>query len=139
MRVGNEQTRSFRARRDEMTALLAFVESVVPLEHPGLVGRLRLAAEELFLNTVTHGHGGDTDAPVEVTVRIEAGRVALVYVDTAPAFDPFADVQAPDSRAPLEARPVGRLGVFLITALAERCHYARTGDRNHVTVELRAD
>jgi hypothetical protein len=28
--------------------------------------------------------------------------------------------------------------VLLITALAERCHYARTGDRNHITVELRA-
>jgi hypothetical protein len=47
-------------------------------------------------------------------------------------------VQAPDPTAPLEARPVGQLGVFLVTALAERCHYARTGDRNHITIELRA-
>jgi anti-sigma regulatory factor (Ser/Thr protein kinase) len=139
MRVGSEQTRSFRARRDEVAEVLAFVESVVALTNAAVVGRLRLAAEELFLNTVTHGHGGDTDAPVEVTVRIEEGRVALVYVDTAPAFDPFADVEVPDPTAPAEARPVGRLGVFLITELAERYHYARTDDRNHITVELRAD
>jgi hypothetical protein len=33
---------------------------------------------------------------------------------------------------------VGHLGVFLITRLAERCHYTRTDDRNRITVELRA-
>lgn len=102
-----------------------------------VAAQLRLAIEELFLNTVTHGHGGDTDAPVEVTVHIDGDHV-LVYVDTGPPFDPFAAVEAPDATAPLEARPVGRLGVFLISALAERCHYARAGDRNRITVELRA-
>jgi anti-sigma regulatory factor (Ser/Thr protein kinase) len=132
------ETRSFRARRDECASVVAFVEAAVQGRDERLIMRLRLAIEELFLNTVTHGHGGDSDAPVEVTVRIDAERVTLVYVDTAPPFDPFASVQAPDPTALLEARPVGRLGVFLITALAERCHYARSGDRNHITVELRA-
>jgi anti-sigma regulatory factor (Ser/Thr protein kinase) len=132
------QTRSFRARRDQCASVVAFVEAAVRGRDERLIMRLRLAVEELFLNTVTHGHGGDSDAPVEVTVRIDGDRVTLLYVDTAPPFDPFASVQAPDPTAPLEARPVGQLGVLLITALAERCHYARTGDRNHITVELRA-
>lgn len=132
-------TRSFRARHDALVDVLAFVESVVTLLDARLAGRLRLATEELFLNTVVHGHGGDSDAPVEVTVRLDDDRVVLVYVDTAPAFDPFAEVHAPDATAPLEARPVGRLGVFLITALAVRYHYTRAGDRNQITVELRAD
>jgi anti-sigma regulatory factor (Ser/Thr protein kinase) len=101
-----------------------------------LVMRLRLAVEELFVNTVTHGYGGDTDAPVEVTVRVDGDRIVLVYEDAAPPFDPFAKVEAPDPTATLEARTVGRLGVFLITQLAERCDYARTGNRNCVTVEL---
>jgi anti-sigma regulatory factor (Ser/Thr protein kinase) len=135
VRIG--QTRSFRAHRDEWASVAAFVEAAVRGMDERLVMRLRLAIEELFLNTVTHGHGGDTDAPVEVTVRLDEDRIVLVYADTAPAFDPFADVQAPDPAAPLEARPVGKLGVFLITALAERCHYTRAGDRNHITVELR--
>jgi serine/threonine-protein kinase RsbW len=132
------QTRSFRARRDQCLSVSSFVEAAVRGLDDRLVMKLRLAIEELFLNTVTHGHGGDSDAPVEVTVRIQDDRVVLVYVDTAPPFDPFANVQPPDPTAPLEARPVGQLGVFLITALAERCHYARTGDRNCITVELRA-
>jgi anti-sigma regulatory factor (Ser/Thr protein kinase) len=121
-----------------MAEVLAFVEAAVTLLDIRLAGRVRLAIEELFLNTVTHGHGGDSDEPVEVTVQIEADRVALVYVDTAPPFDPFAAVEAPDASAPVEARPVGRLGVYLITVLAERYQYTRAGDRNRITVELRA-
>lgn len=116
----------------------AFVESAVAGMAGSLVLRLRLAVEELFVNTVTHGYGGDSDAPVDVTVCIDGARVVLVYEDSAPAFNPFAIVKRPDAEASVEARDVGRLGLFLITQLAERCRYERAGDRNCVTVELPA-
>jgi serine/threonine-protein kinase RsbW len=136
--VAIKQTRTFRARLAEATDLSAFVESAVSGMDVRLIMRLRLAVEELFVNTVTHGHGGDSDATVDVTVRIEGDRVVLIYEDTAPAFDPFAAVERPDPTAPVDARGVGRLGVFLITQIAERCEYARAGDRNCVTVALPA-
>lgn len=131
-----KQTRTFHARLNETSNVSAFVESAILGMEARLVMRLRLAVEELFVNTVTHGHGGDSDAPVEVTVRIDGDRIVLIYEDAAPPFDPFAKVERPDPGAPLESRSVGRLGVFLITQLAERCDYARTGNRNCVTVEL---
>jgi serine/threonine-protein kinase RsbW len=131
-----KQTRTFRARLAETSNVSAFVESAIAGMQARLVMRLRLAVEELFVNTVTHGHGGDSEAPVDVTVRIDGERVTLIYEDTAPAFNPFAEVDSPDPTAALEARDIGRLGVFLITQLAERCDYARTGNRNCVTVDL---
>jgi anti-sigma regulatory factor (Ser/Thr protein kinase) len=134
-----KQTRTFRARLAESTNVSAFVESAIAGKEPRLVMRLRLAVEELFINTVTHGHGGDSDASVEVTVRIAGDRVELLYTDTAPAFDPFAHVERPDPTASVEVRSIGHLGVFLITELAERCDYQRIGNRNRVTVELRRD
>lgn len=60
----------------------------------------------------------------------------LDYVDTAPPFNPFAQVERPDAAAPVGARRIGQLGVFLITQLAERYDYARAGDRNRITVGL---
>jgi serine/threonine-protein kinase RsbW len=135
--VALTQTRTFRARLDECTNVSAFVESAIVGTEPRLIMRLRLAVEELFVNTVTHGHGGDSEASVEVTVRIAGDRVELLYTDSAPPFDPFARIERPDPTAPLEARSVGHLGVFLITELAERCDYARVGTRNCVTVQLR--
>jgi serine/threonine-protein kinase RsbW len=135
--VAITQTRTFRARLDAGTDVSAFVESAIAGMEARLVMRLRLAVEELFVNTVTHGHGGDSDALVEVAVRIAGDRVLLDYTDGAPAFNPFERVERPDPAAPLEARGVGYLGIFLITELAERCDYARTADRNCITVELR--
>jgi anti-sigma regulatory factor (Ser/Thr protein kinase) len=134
--VRTSQTRRFHARLDEASSLSRFVESSAAGMSPRLIMRLQLVVEELFVNTVTYGHGGDSEAPVDVSVSIDGDRVTLVYEDTAPAFDPFARVESPDPTASLEARSVGHLGVFLITQLAERCGYARTGDRNRVTVEL---
>jgi serine/threonine-protein kinase RsbW len=131
-----KQTRTFRARLAETSNVSAFVESAILGMEARLVMRLRLAVEELFVNTVIHGYGGDSDGPVEVTVRIDGDRIVLVYEDAAPPFDPFAKVERPDPGASLESRNVGHLGVFLVTQLAERCDYARTGDRNCVTVEL---
>jgi serine/threonine-protein kinase RsbW len=131
-----KQTRRFRARLDECSDVSAFVESAIGGMPPRLIMRLRLAVEELFVNTVTHGHGGDSNHPVDVTVRIDGGRIVLVYEDTAPEFDPFSKVEAPDPAASLEERSLGHLGVFLITQLAERCTYVRVRERNTITVEL---
>jgi serine/threonine-protein kinase RsbW len=136
--VTTEQTRTFRARLAEASRVSAFVESATSGMDARLVMRLRLAVEELFVNTVLHGHGGDSDAPVDVTIRLDGDVVVLRYEDTAPPFDPFARVASPATTGSVEARDVGRLGVFLITQIARRCSYARAGSRNQVTVELPA-
>jgi serine/threonine-protein kinase RsbW len=131
-----ERRQTFRARLDEGPALAAFVEATVAGMSDRLSMRLRLVVEELFVNTVTHGHGGDCDAPVEITILVEDDRVVLTYQDVAPPFDPFAHVHGPEVGVPLEDRTVGRLGVFLVTKFATRYAYARAGEANRINVEL---
>ncbi|HYB44131.1 MAG TPA: ATP-binding protein [Candidatus Methylomirabilis sp.] len=98
--------------------------------------RLTLLVEELFVNTVTHGHGGDSEAPVELTLDVGPGRIALVYEDTAPPYDPFVAVTPPDEAAGVEERPVGGLGVFLVSSLARGIRYNRTGGKNRIDLVL---
>jgi serine/threonine-protein kinase RsbW len=133
-----ERRQTFRARLDEGPTLAAFVETAVAGLSDRLSMRLRLVVEELFVNTVTHGHGGDSDAPVDITILVGDERVVLTYVDVAPPFDPFADVQVPGAEVTVDERPIGRLGVFLVTRFATRYEYARAGEANRVTVELPA-
>ena len=45
--------------------------------------RLTLLVEELFTNTVVHGHGADSEAPVYLAFEIRPGWIALTYEDTA--------------------------------------------------------
>ena len=133
-----ERRQTFRARLDEGPTLAAFLEAAVAGMGDRISMRLRLVVEELFVNTVTHGHGGDSDAPVDITLLIAEDRVVLTYVDVAPPFDPFAEVQEPEIDVALEHRTLGRLGVFLVTKFATRYEYARAGEANRVIVELPA-
>jgi anti-sigma regulatory factor (Ser/Thr protein kinase) len=96
--------------------------------------RLVLLVEELFANTVAHGHGQDSDAPVRIAFEIEPGRVRLSYEDTGPAHDPFAAVTPPDDAAEVEERPVGGLGVLLIAAFASDVEYRRVDGRNRIAL-----
>ena len=91
-----ERRQTFRARLDEGPTLAAFLEAAVAGMGDRISMRLRLVVEELFVNTVTHGHGGDSDAPVDITLLVAEDRVVLTYVDVAPPFDPFAEVQEPE-------------------------------------------
>jgi anti-sigma regulatory factor (Ser/Thr protein kinase) len=133
-----ERRQTFRARLDQGPTLAAFVETAVAGMGARLSMRLRLVVEELFVNTVTHGHGGDSDATVDISILLAGDRVVLTYVDVAPPFDPFADTPAAAVDAGLDDRAIGGLGVFLVTKFATRYEYARAGEANRVIVELRA-
>ena len=99
---------------------------------PDLCLKLTLLVEELFVNTVTHGHGRDSDEPVALIFDVRPGRIALTYEDTAPPYDPFGAVTRPDEAAGVEERPVGGLGVLLVSTLAKDVEYRRAGGKNHI-------
>jgi serine/threonine-protein kinase RsbW len=137
--LDSQTTRSFPARLDLLPSVTAYLEETCPAA--GLVRddclRLTLLVEELFTNTVVHGHGGDTDAPVSLSVEVGAREVALTYEDSAPSSDPFAARPRPDESASVEERPVGGLGLSLIAGIVERLEYSHVGGRNRVHLVVR--
>jgi len=101
--------------------------------------RLSLVVEELFTNTVVHGHGGDSDAPVRLGLRADATHLELSYEDSAPPFDPLERLaRSPvDPAAGVGDRPIGQLGIALVVSLAERISYGREDGRNRIVLALR--
>lgn len=98
--------------------------------------RLNLVAEELFTNTVRHGHRGDCDAPVWVSVSLLGDRVQLVYEDKAPPFNPYARLNEPVLDTTLSMRKIGGLGVLLTKELAATRDYAYLFGRNRIRLTL---
>ena len=96
----------------------------------------RKVVEELFVNTVVHGHGGDTDAPIRLALTVTPSAIAVRYEDTARAFDPFTVADEPDDEDDLDQRPIGGLGVRLIRAIVEDLHYARRESWNQLTFQI---
>jgi len=101
--------------------------------------RLSLVVEELFTNTVMHGHGGDSDAPVRLGLRADATQLELSYEDSAAPFDPLDRVaRSPvDAAAGVADRPIGQLGIALVVSMAERISYVREDGRNRIVLALR--
>lgn len=124
----------FPARASALPAVAAFVAETgaragVP---PASCQKLTLLVEELFTNTIVHGHGQDSDEPVRVELEIGSGSIALTYEDTAPPHDPFAGIQRPDETASVEDRLVGGLGILLVATLAPDAQYRRTEGKNRI-------
>jgi len=98
--------------------------------------RANLVIEELFLNTVKHGQGGGSDAPVWITLAARGGRVDLTYEDHAPPFNPFAAGTREMLEALASARKEGGLGVILARGLTASADYAYLYGRNRIRVTL---
>jgi anti-sigma regulatory factor (Ser/Thr protein kinase) len=103
--------------------------------------RLMLVVEELFTNTVTHGHGGDCEAPVRLWLSASTEALSVRFEDDAPPFDPQAERAGASVglEAELEDRPVGRLGIPLVLSLASVFSYAWEDGWNRLHLELRRE
>lgn len=129
---------------------------------PQAAHKLVLGLEELLTNLVVHGAGTNAAADaaadgvvpyaaengasngasngaaskVWVAVGLSEDRLVAIYEDSGAAFDPMS-VPTPDLAQPLEDRPVGGLGVYLLRSLMDEVTYARVNGRNQVTLLLR--
>ena len=130
-----------RARMEGLAEAIEFVEAFCSdrgvAESDGL--RLSLVLEELFTNTVVHGHGGGSDAPVRLGLRVDASHLELSYEDRGPPFDPLDHLaRSPiDRAAGIADRPIGQLGIALVVDMAERISYEREDGRNRIVLALR--
>ena len=128
----------FPARHSALLRVQTFVEDacarakIVPADHL----RLMLLIEELFVNTVSHGHGRDSDEPVRLALTVTSASIAVEYGDTAQPYDPFAPLEIAPDREDIADRPVGGLGVRLITTMAEDVGYVRDDGWNRILFRL---
>ena len=119
----------------EVRQFLEFFCLDADIERPtGL--RLNLVLEELFTNTIKHGHRGDSDLPVWITLEANDETVTVTYLDRAPPFNPFAITATPYLETALEHRKEGGLGVLLAKELALSSDYLYLFGRNRLRMVL---
>jgi serine/threonine-protein kinase RsbW len=92
-----------------------------------------LAVEELVTNLGTHGNCRHQLARIKLVV--EPAQVKGEITDNGPPFDP-RQVADPNINAPLEDRPVGGLGLYLVRRLSRTFDYKRRDGRNVTTFSI---
>jgi serine/threonine-protein kinase RsbW len=133
-------THDAQARMAALEGLLAFAGDYCAAQGVGNDDALRLTLvlEELFTNTVTHGHRGDCDAPLRVALSCTASHLRLLYEDSAPPFDPLPGLEeaARQVDRPAAQRGDGGLGLLLVAQWASSLRYAHEHGHNRLWVEL---
>lgn len=98
-----------------------------------VINRVRLVIEELVVNVVRYAYDDQKAHRIDVDVRTEPRRVVVTVEDDGKPFDP-SQAPPPRLREPLETRPTGGLGIFLVKRLSNDMTYTRHGERNRVRV-----
>lgn len=92
-----------------------------------------LVVEELVTNLGTHGNC--RDKPAKIRLVVEPGQVTGEIIDTGPPFD-LRLAPDPAVDAPLEERPIGGLGLFLIRKLTSALEYSHQNGQNLTTFAI---
>lgn len=131
----------FTAKLERLRALHDFVDRFCRDTGIGADSALRLNVllEELFTNTVRHGHRGDSDAPIWVTLCAGPDAVQITYEDRAPPFNPYGATPDATPDTTLRSRRLGGLGVLLTRRLAASREYAYLYGRNRIRLACTLD
>ena len=101
---------------------------------PDLIFKVNLVLDELWVNVVNYsGATGE----VEISLDTDADEVRLEIADDGRPFDPLTETAEPDIDAPLEDRPIGGLGIFLVREMMDELRYSRENGKNRLAMVKR--
>jgi serine/threonine-protein kinase RsbW len=100
------------------------------------LGEVDLIVEELFMNVARYAYPEGVKGLVEIHWWVpRTGVLAVELADQGAPFDPLSK-EAPDLTLPLEERPIGGLGLFLVRRMTSALEYRREGDWNRLRFEM---
>ena len=101
---------------------------------------ISIAAEEIYINIAHYAYGGiEGEAEVEMDVHPDPECYRLTFRDWGKPFNPL-DEDAPDFDLPVEERPVGGLGIYMVREMMDKVEYRYENGQNILVLEkLRED
>lgn len=120
----------------EISRLEAFLEELgTELQlTPELVMNINLALEEAIANIIMYAYPSEQQQKVVLKVTFSEQQLVFLLSDKGIIFDP-TQVEDADIDLPLEERPIGGLGIFLIRQIMNEVSYERIGDVNRLTMK----
>ena len=88
-----------------------------------------LALEEAVSNTIKYGYEDQQGHTIHVRAGLEGKDLFLEIEDDAKAFNPL-EAPGPDFSLPVEEKPIGRLGIYLMRSVMDQVDYKRSATKN---------
>jgi anti-sigma regulatory factor (Ser/Thr protein kinase) len=98
---------------------------------------IHLASEEILVNIINHAYPKLSE-PGEVLIRCtrlaRKPGIRIEFIDSGVPFNPLNNPD-PDTALPVEERPIGGLGLFIVRNVMSSVEYRRTGNQNRLAIE----
>jgi len=131
-------TISVRNALDELERVAGLVESYCTAR--GVSARttfeVNLALDEVLTNVISYAYPEGGAQTITVRVAREPERLVIEVEDSGRGFDPLT-VPTPDVSRPLDERPAGGLGVFLVRTVMDDLEYHRQDGKNVLIMRKR--
>lgn len=128
-------------KMDEMDKIADFVEQIGEELHLSiaLVTSINLALEEAIANVIMYAYPkGEENKPIILTAEYENDELDFILSDKGTPFDPTKVPEA-DITLPIEKRPIGGLGIFLIRKIMGEVTYQRIDGENKLKMRKKLE
>jgi len=121
----------------ELPRIVEFVEDACEQAaiDPSARFDLQLSVEEACTNVIEHAYNG-RGGELTVCFEVCGPDVQITVTDQGQPFSP-AEVAMPDLSLPLEERPIGGLGIFLMQQLMDEVEFAFSAEGNRLRMVKR--
>ncbi|MEQ8168026.1 MAG: ATP-binding protein [Candidatus Eremiobacterota bacterium] len=97
--------------------------------------KIDMVMDEILTNIISYGYKDNREHYIDIYVHIENNIIKIVIEDDAIAFNPLL-APPPDLTIPLEERPIGGLGIYLVKTSVNTIDYARENGRNILSMTM---
>ena len=98
-----------------------------------LTMNINLVLEEALSNIIYYAFNDNEEHKIRISLSQSKNKLTVRIKDDGIPFDPTAQRQ-PDITLPAVERPVGGLGIFLISKIMDTIHYSREKNLNILTL-----
>ncbi len=133
-------SRSFDATMEGLAQAAAFLDELLGptaarsadfAPYHGLLPTLQIFLDEIGSNIVRYS--GASDFEIDLELEEEPRGVRMVFIDDGAAYDPLSHAD-PDTTLSADKRQIGGLGILMVKKMSTEMTYARTNNRNRLTV-----
>ncbi len=88
-----------------------------------------VALDEIVNNIVNYGYNGESVHEIKINFSLKKDLICVCVSDDGKPFNP-CELTPPDISKPIEEKPVGGLGFFLVKQLMDSVEYKRQENKN---------
>jgi anti-sigma regulatory factor (Ser/Thr protein kinase) len=95
---------------------------------------INLVIEEAVSNIIFYAFNDNNKHEIRISISLNDKMLTIKITDSGMPFNPLLQ-QQPDISLPAEERPVGGLGIFLMSQIMDEINYTRQKNQNILTLQ----